>query len=531
MFWLDRIFGQIEGELKEKIASGKTLIIRDEKTASGRVHVGSMRALALHAAIAERLGEAGIPRIFKYEINDMDPMDGLPVYLDPSVYKKEIGKPLLNIPSPDGKAKNFAEYFAAEYITAIHEAGFSPELYRSSELYLSGKMNEAIRLVLERIDVVRKVYEEIYGTKRADDWFPLSVICENCGKIGTTKVTAFDGERVTYTCEPDAVEWARGCGHSGKISPFDGNAKLLWKVDWAAKWFSLGVDIEGGGKDHYSKGGARDVARHVSQEVFEYPEPFGVSNEFFLVGGKKMSSSKGEGSSAKEVVELVPPHIFRLALFGKDINQQINFDPAGDTIPVLFDRYDTLAEKYWSGVADDDTRLFEYIHLPEERPRLMQEKRFLPRFSQVAFLVQMPHLTLEDEVARMKGGALSALDREEVLLRSEYAKRWLRKAASDEYRFTLMEDAVPEEAKHLSKEQKQALSRIRGYIETHDTLNGQELHSVLHEIRKESGLPAEEFFSALYLSFLGKLSGPKAGWFLSVLPKPFLLKRLADVAA
>src|SRR5580704_16478429 len=119
MFWLDRIFEQIEGELKNKIASGKTLLVRDEKTASGRVHVGSMRALALHAAIAERLGEAEIPHLFKYEINDMDPMDGLPVYLDKAVYEKEMGKPLFAIPSPDGKAKNFAEYFDEEYITAI----------------------------------------------------------------------------------------------------------------------------------------------------------------------------------------------------------------------------------------------------------------------------------------------------------------------------------------------------------------------------------------------------------------------------
>src|SRR3989344_8710846 len=115
MFWLDRIFGQIETELKDKIASGKTLLIRDEKTASGRVHVGSMRALALHAAIAERLGEANIPHTFKYEINDMDPMDGLPVYLDAAHYQKEMGKPLFAVPSPDGMAKNFAEYFANDF--------------------------------------------------------------------------------------------------------------------------------------------------------------------------------------------------------------------------------------------------------------------------------------------------------------------------------------------------------------------------------------------------------------------------------
>src|SRR5581483_10013809 len=116
MFWLDRIFGQVEVALKDKIASGKTLLIRDEKTASGRVHVGSMRALVLHAAIAERLTEAGVSNVFKFEINDFDPMDGLPVYLDKAVYEKEMGKPLYTIPSPDGKAKNFAEYFGQEYI-------------------------------------------------------------------------------------------------------------------------------------------------------------------------------------------------------------------------------------------------------------------------------------------------------------------------------------------------------------------------------------------------------------------------------
>lgn len=531
MFWLDRIFIQIEASIPEKIRSGKTLLIRDEKTASGRVHVGSMRALALHAAIAERLAEASVPHIFKYEINDMDPMDGLPVYLDQSVYAKQMGKPLLNIPSPDRKAKNFAEYFAGEYIAAIHEAGFSPELYRSSELYLSGKMNNAIRLALEKAATVRRIYKEVSGAEKPDDWFPLSVICENCGKIGTTKVTAFDGEKVSYTCYPTAVKWAEGCGHSGSVSPFDGRAKLQWKVDWAAKWFVLGVDIEGGGKDHYSKGGARDVARRVSQEVFGYPEPFGVPNEFFLIGGKKMSSSKGEGSSAKEVVELVPAHIFRLALFGKDINQQINFDPAGDTIPVLFDTYDKLAEKFWSGVKDDDTRLFEYIHHPHERANLMSRKRFLPRFSQVAFLVQMPHRTLEAEIAGIKGGELTRLDTEEIDLRARYAKHWLEKAASDEYRFVLAERALPEAAQHLSEKQKHALVLIRSYMEAHESLDGQALHTALHEMRKESGLEAGDFFSAVYLSFLGKPSGPKAGWFLSVLNRPFVLQRLAEAAS
>ena len=441
MFWLDRIFGQIQEQLKDKIAAKKTLVIRDEKTASGRVHVGSMRALTLHAAIAERLNEAGIPNTFKYEINDMDAMDGLPVYLDASVYKKEMGKPLFAIPSPDGKAKNFAEYYGNEFKEAIVAAGFTPEFYRASELYFGGQMNEPIRMALDNAKEVRKIYEEIYGNPKADDWFPLLVICENCGKLGTTKVTAWDGKEVTYTCYPTAVEWAVGCGHTGKISPFDGRAKFPWKLDWAAKWKVIGVYIEGAGKDHYSKGGAREVAREISERVFQYPEPFGVPNEFFLIGGKKMSSSKGSGVAAKEIVDLVPKKIFRLALLGKDINQQINFDPEGDTIPVLFDQYDKLAEGYAANKEDDYARLFEYIHPNRQVP---PPDVFYPRFSQVAFMVQMPHLNMEEEFAKVKGSALTEIDKKELEERALYAKRWLEAYAPEKFVFKIQE-TLPEE--------------------------------------------------------------------------------------
>ncbi len=510
MFWLDRIFGQIETELKDKIASGKTLLVRDEKTASGRVHVGSMRALVLHAAIAERLAEAGVPAVFKFEINDFDPMDGLPVYLDKAVYEKEMGKPLYTIPSPDGKAKNYAEYFGQEYVEAIHEAGFAPELYRASELYLGGKMNDAIRMALDKADVVRGIYKEVSGADRPADWYPLSVICENCGKVGTTKVSAWDGKQVTYNCYPTAVTWAVGCGHTGSVSPFDGRAKLPWKVEWAAKWFVLGVDIEGGGKDHYSKGGARDVARRVSTEVFNYPEPFGVPNEFFLVGGKKMASSKGQGASAKSIVELVPPKIFRLALFGKDINQQINFDPEGDTIPVLYDQYDKLLEHHQSGVADDYTRLFEYLHPARKVPAIKNP----PRFSEVAFTVQMPHMDLAKE--------FPDADKAELAERAAYAKKWLAQYAPEKFVFKL-QDSLPEAARALTPEQKSVLQELLRYIVVAGAMpSGEELQAKLHELKA---------FKAVYLAFLGKDHGPKAGWFISVLDKEFVVKRLKEASA
>lgn len=525
MFWGDKIVGEIERAYTKKITSKEPLILRDEKTASGRVHVGSMRSVALHGTLSAILKEKGIAHRFLYEINDFDPMDGLPVYLDQEKYKPFMGRPLCEVPSPDGKARNFAEYFAEEYIKVIEKAGYAPEFYRSSETYRSGKYNEVIKIALKNASKIRELYKEITGAEKSEDWLPLSVICEKCGKIGTTKATDFDGETVAYSCGKNYVAWAEGCGSEGRISPFDGNAKLPWKVEWAAKFVVFNVDIEGAGKDHYTKGGARDLANAICREVFKRPSPFDIPHEFILVGGKKMSSSKGQGSSAKEVSDLLPAQLFRLLLIYKDIKRAIDFEPEGDTIPILYDTYDKFAEKFWKKEQDDEARIFVLSHY--EKTKGLLDERYLPRFSQVSFIAQMKHLNLLDEIARLKGSALSDADEREAQERAAYALNWLKEHAPDEYRYELKEE-LPESARALSENQKKALEAILSFVETSKRLDGQATHTELHEIRKRLAIEPKDFFGGLYLAFLGKDHGPKAGWFLSVLDREFALQRLKE---
>lgn len=524
MFWGDTIIADIEKRFAHEIATGKTLFIRDEKTPSGRVHIGSMRGVAIHGLLHQMLTEKGIRALFKYEFNDTDPMDGLPVYLDESVYKQHMGKPLRHVPSPDSNAKNFAEYFANEFKQVIRDAGFEPEFYYVSELYDSGKMNNAIKTALEKADVIRDIYKKVSGAEKPSDWLPLNVVCESCGKVGTTKVFSFDGELVSYTCQPNAVKWAQGCGHKGTMSPFDGNATLPFKVEWAAKFMVQGVHIEGAGKDHSTKGGAHDVANHIAREVFNYEPPFDIPYEFFLVGGKKMSSSKGSGSSARDIKDLLPRYIFRLAFFDKRPLLAINFDPSGDTVPVLFDRYDTLAEKYYSGERDDETRVFEMIHAQ------VPPMHYRMRFSLVAFMVQMPHLDIAEEAAKEKGSALTALEHEALNDRAHYARFWLQQYAPERYVYKLTTDAAPESTKDFTDMQKQALGEIKNFVHAHEQLDGAALHAELHRIKESLGIAPKDLFTAIYRTFLNRDSGPQAGWFLSVLPREFLLERLKQVS-
>jgi len=60
-------------------------------------------------------------------------------------------------------------------------------------------------------------------------------------------------------------------------------------------------------------------------------------------------------------------------------------------------------------------------------------------------------------------------------------------------------------------------------------IDGQAMHSKLHEIKEATQINPKEFFEAIYLSVLNKKSGPKAGWFLSVIDREFLVKRFGEV--
>lgn len=521
MFWADRI----AGEVVARFGKSKTVLIRDEKTLSGRVHVGAMRGVAIHGLIAEVLQGHSVPVLYTYELNDFDPFDSVPSYLDEEKFKEYLGKPLYAVPSPEVGFANYAEFYGAQFIEAHKKAGFTPEYYRTyGDLYKAGKMDALIRTALEHAGDIRRILKEISGSEKNDAWIPISVVCEQCGKMMTTSAGDFDGETVAYACErnPDG---AIACGHSGRVSPFGGNSKLFWKADWAAKWVAMQVEVEGAGKDHSTKGGSRDVANRIARDVFGYEPPFDVPYEFFLVGGRKMSSSKGRGSSAQEVAELLPGKIFRLALVGKDINQQINFDPEGDTIPTLFDQYDKLAAGYLENKEDDYARLYEILH-----PAGVPQEAYLPRFSQVAFMVQMPHLNIEEEVERMKGATLTDADRAELSERAVYARTWLEAYAPEKFVFKLQEE-LPQAARELSDLQKAALKELLSYIEASHTFDGDDLHQKLHTIKESQAITPGELFGAIYKAFLGRTTGPQAGWFLAGLKKDFVIQRLREASA
>ena len=505
MFWADKI----ANEIKERNLPLEW--VDDMKTPSGKIHVGALRGVVIHDLAFKALKDIGVNTKYTYIFDNHDPMDGLPVYLDQEEYSKYLGLPLYKVPSPEAGYENYADYYAKDFIDVFTKIGCNPEILWSTDLYKSGKMNDLIRQCLDKRDEIRSVYEEMYSNKLKDDWYPFQVYCTNCGKVSTTQVTGWDGNEVTFTCHVDRLDWTKGCGTTATTSPFsDENeirGKLPWKIEWSAKWKVLGITVEGAGKDHMSRGGSHDLTSIICDKIFNYPVPYPIPYEFFLVGGKKMSSSKGRGFSASEMLDILPPALLRFVMVRTKMTQAIEFDPNNpDTIPSLFDEYQEAAHCYFEKDGSDLARIFELSQIGDivKPPTL--------RFKILAQWVQMPNM--EEEIKK-----------EGLEEWATYARIWVERFAPESDKF-LVQKELPD-VSALTDSQRDYLRSLISLFETE--INAEELQTAIYEKSKEMDLKSVDAFKAIYTAFLGKDHGPKAAWLLQSLDSGFVKQRLNEV--
>lgn len=518
MYWADSIAKEIK---KRKLPFEW---VDDMKTPSGRVHVGALRGVIIHDLIYRALKDIGVKATYSYVINDHDPMDALPVYLSPKKFYPHMGEPLFKIPSPMKGFPNFARYFAQEFIEVFNTLGAKPLIIWSSELYKSGKMDSIIKEALDQASKILKIYQEIAGyPKKRKGWLPFQVICPKCGKVGTTEAFDWNGETVAFECLPNLVSWAKGCGYKGRISPFGGNGKLLWKIDWPAHWKIIGVTIEAAGKDHFSSGGSRDMAVAFCQQIFKIKPPFGFGYEFFLIKGKKMSSSKGLGSVAAEVSKIIPPELLRFLMTRTHYKRAIDFDPSGYTIADLFDEYDRCAKEFWRyGRKSDLGRIFELSQVGQS----LEKPIFLPRFRLIATYVQMLRIDIKVQFEQEKGSKLNAEEEKILNQRIKYAQIWLDKYAPENFIFKV-QPQLPKEAQKLSLRQREYLAELVVLMKKswEDEKN---LEDRLYKTAKKLNFSSAEAFKTIYLVLLGKPHGPKAAALLLAQEKKFLIKRFKE---
>jgi len=519
MFWSDKFAEQII-----KSAKHKPYWVDDMKTPSGRVHVGALRGVVIHDLINQSILSKEKKSTYTYVLNDMDPMDGFPHYL-PKKFKKHMGEPLYKIPSPEKGHNSMAKLYGQEFIDVFNKLGIKPQIIWSSEYYQQGKFNQIIKQALDKVKLIRKLYHDISGYDKPKNWYPYQVICPQCGKVGTTIVTDWDGQKVTFECKQDLVKWAQGCGYKGEIEPINDNGKLMWKTDWAAHWKVIGVTVEGAGKDHMTEGGSHDLSKAICQQVFDYPTPYNFLYEWFLVkGGVKMSSSKGIGISAAEISQTLPPEILKFLLTRTSYKKAIIFDPNNnESMLDLFDEYDRLAGLYYQqGEKDDLAKVWQLSQVD----KIPDKPVFLPRFRDVVKYIQDPKTNINKKFEEIKNKPLTSADKQELDKRIKYAQIWLKTYAPEEKVFAIT-SKIPEVAAKLSDKQRKFLSLASEA--TMGSASPDKLQQELYDISKKVDLPVNQAFGTAYEVLLDKKYGPKAGWLLFE-NKEFASKRLKEAA-
>jgi lysyl-tRNA synthetase class 1 len=546
LFWADqwahRIIKRVESDddLK-KVVKKNGYICMDEKTPSGHIHIGSGRGWVITDAIAKALRDQGVKGRFILGNDDIDPFDKFPNYLKKEKYEKYLGMPFRDIPSPEKGYKSYADYYFKECTEKFDKFGIEAELQSTGENYDKGLFNDTIKIALDNTKQIQDIYRQISGEDSAGvKKLPFNPICEKCGKIGTTEAYEWDAEKevIKYRCRKDLVKWAQGCGYEGERSPYNGGGKFPWKVEWAAKWPSIGVVYETAGKDHFTHGGSRTVAVQIATDVFKYRPPLpsdweqtGKGYEFFTVGGKKMSTSKGSGIGFATISEHVPPKLLRYLLIKTRPRAVLDFDPYdSNKLLLLYDSYDATERIYFGKDKKEnerelahEKRLYELAHvgaLPKKLPLQIG-------LGHASMVVQSTNFDIKKSLEILKGtghipAKTSKEDLDYVKQRLTRAKQWIEEFAPEQYKF-IVQEKVPAEVKELSKEEKKALNKLSDIIGT-KKWKEKELESAIYEFAKEELTPKQLFRSA-YLALLGKERGPRLAQFVLSLDRKFVLER------
>jgi lysyl-tRNA synthetase, class I len=527
LFWADQIADGIihRGKysyLDKPYVLPKKPSIKTSSSLSGVLHIGRLTDIIRGEAVYRALKDKGVPAEFIYVAEDMDPLRKIPKGV-PQEYREYIGVPVTDIPDPWGCHKTYAEHHITEFFDIFADfVEVEPVRYSMREEYRKGSFDWAVDTVLKKAEEVREIinsFKDINPTPAG--WIPYQVVCENCGKIMTTVVDAYEDGKVHYACRDYdfKTEKAVGCNHEGWLKAGGKNGKMAWKSEWAAQWKRWDVVGEGAGKEYVVPNSAFFVNAHISEKIFDYPATTPIFYEHITVGGGgKMSASVGNVVFPRQWLEVAPAEALRL-LFLKRINKARDFK--WQDTPQLMDELDKIERVYYgiekSGDEKEEKhlkRLYEMV-LCGKPPEEYVERMPYGIAAMVSQIAMGDKKRLESIMRRL---GYSLNDRNTELLK--LAGKWV-----DEHGEKLeIQKTLPKIAEALTAQQKEALGKIADLLDR--DWERQAFAKAVFAIIKDMNMKPPEVFTAVYRLLINADKGPKSGAFLLSLDKDFVQKRL-----
>jgi lysyl-tRNA synthetase class 1 len=305
---------------------------------SGLPHIGTFGEVARTMMVRHAFRVLTADSIETHLIVFSDDMDGLRKVPDNvpdrAGMAAHIGKPLTQIPDPFGEYESFAHHNNAMLRAFLDRFGFDYEFLSSTALYRSGRFDQALRRMLERLDQVQAIMLPSLREERAATYSPFLPIHPQTGIVMQVPLESVD-------VEAGRIAWRDPSSGALFETPVTGGqCKLQWKPDWAMRWYALGVDYEMAGKDLIdSVRLSGDIVRALGGQA-----PEGFNYELFLdQNGQKISKSKGNGLTIDDWLTYASPQSLSLFMYQKPTAaKRLYFD----VIPRAVDDYLAALDAY-----------------------------------------------------------------------------------------------------------------------------------------------------------------------------------------
>jgi lysyl-tRNA synthetase class 1 len=334
------------------------------------------------------------------------------------------------------------------------------------------------------------------GSERQETYSPFMPIDLETGIVVDKGVKSVDKNKGTVT-------YVDCNGKEKEISVTKGNCKLQWKIDFGARWYSLGVDYEIYGKDHQPN---ERIYRRVC-EILGGEPPVNFTYEMFLSEtGEKISKSKGNGISVEDWLKYAPSESMALFMYQKPKTaKRLYFD----VIPKAMDEYLTFVQSFAAQeeLAKLDNPAF-HIHQGE-----VPEVNFGLNYSLLLNLASACNPENDEVLWGFISKYQAGLNRENSPLLAKMVERAIAyyndfikknkkfRTASDAEKSALLE--LCESLKNFPQEKQN---------------DSNELQNLVFQIGKNHGYEKNmrDWFLALYQILLGQDQGPRMGSFIAL---------------
>ena len=520
LFWADQLADKIISRAKFHYLDNPApklseFVVKTSASLSGVLHIGRLSDTIRGATVFKALKDAGAKARIIWVAEDMDPLRKVPAGV-PKDYIKYLGMPVTDVPDSEGCHSSYAEHHKAKYFEVIDRFVDSPlEKFSMREEYKKGNFNELIKAIIAHADEVREIQDRYRTNPLPKGWYPWQPICENCGKIATTRVSKVEDGKAHYTCKDYYFETtkAEGCGHKGVADPMGGEGKLAWKSEWAAQWARWKVCSEGAGKEYQVPNSAFWINAEICEKILSFPMPEPIFYEHLLIDNVKMSASVGNVIYPADWLEVALPEILRF-FYNKRLMKTRSF--SWQFLPNLYDEFDEAARIYFGLDTEENKKEAEHIkrlYFISNNPGHIR-KPVRMSYAHASVLCQLFDKN-EDIVASLKKTGHYDRDVEdEIFDRIGKSRVWLAKHAPAEAKFKLNE-ALPENLP-LNDKQKEAMRAVAKILKQKEW-DEKELGARLYELCKELGIKSDEFYRAGYQVLLSRDKGPRLAGFLITL--------------